>query len=151
MRLHRLLAAALLAFPMPLAHAQNPPSPTTLSALRDRFRVLLVFAKSPDDPALLAQAHMLKDDAPGMHDRDLLLIAVPYNTPSPSEVTLTPDATQDARHRFHVAPSDFTVLLLGKDGGEKFRANKPVPFSRLRDKIDTMPMRQEEMRDPGQH
>lgn len=149
MRLPLLLAASLLILP-PAMLAQSPSSPTTLTALRDRFRVLLVFAKSPDDPALLAQAHMLKDDGPGMHDRDLLLVAVPYNTPSPTEVALTPDAALDARHRFHVAPTDFAVLLLGKDGGEKFRSSKPVSFTRLRDKIDTMPMRQEEMRDAGQ-
>ena len=146
----RLLLAATLTLPMPVAQAQNPPSPTTLPALRDRFRPLLVFAKSPEDPALLAQFHMLKDDAPGLTERDILVIAVPYNTPSPSEVSLTPDATLDARHRFHIAPTDFTVLLLGKDGGEKFRSTEPVPFSRLRGKIDSMPMRREEMRSPGQ-
>ena len=150
MHLLRTLGVALLLLSMPLAQAQNPPSPTTLAALRDRFRVLLVFAKSPDDPALLAQAHMLKDDAPGMHERDLLLIAVPYNTPSPSEVALTPEAALDARHRFHIAPTDFTVLLLGKDGGEKLRSSKPIPYTRLQAKIDTMPMRQEEMRHPAQ-
>lgn len=149
MRALCLAASALLSMPFTTIPAQTPPSPTTLAAMRDQYRPLLVFAATPDDPALLAQFHMLKDDAPGLNERQVLLIAIPYNNPSPSQVSLTPADANAARRRFHVAPTDFTVLLLGKDGGEKLRSAKPVSFSRLRDTIDSMPMRQEEMRDPA--
>ncbi len=145
---HTLAGLALL--PALVVSAQNPPSPTTLDALRDHYRPLLVFARSPDDPALLAQFHMLKDDAPGLTERDVLLLAVPYNTPSPTPLSLTPNAALNARHRFHIAPTDFVVLLIGKDGGEKLRSTKPVPFAKLRDKIDSMPMRQQEIKDAAQ-
>lgn len=129
--------------------AQSPPSPTTLEALHDHYRPLLVFAANPSDPALLTQLRLLKDSAPGLARRDVLVIAIPYDTPSPLDPSLTPEAVVAARRRFHAAPPDFIVILLGKDGGEKLRSTKPVSFNKLQDKIDSMPMRQQEMADPA--
>ena len=150
--MHRTLRSVVLSscllMPLPAALAQNPHSPTTLSQLQDRYRVLLVFAPKPDDPALLAQLHMLKDAAAELSRRDLLLIAVPYDNPSPSEVSLTPEAARKARRDFDIAPDRFAALLLGKDGGEKLRSAKPVSLDGLRSLIDSMPMRQQEMRNP---
>jgi hypothetical protein len=127
--------------------AQSPPSPTTLARLRDHYRPLLLFAASPDDPSLLAQLHMLKDSAPGLFSREVVLIAVPFNTPPPTELALTQTEAEAARKRFGIAPNQFVALLLGKDGGEKLRSRKPIPFSKLQDTIDAMPMRQGEMRE----
>ena len=137
-----LLASAMLT-------AQTPPSPTTLDQLRDSYRPLLIFAASPDDPSLLAQLHMLKDSVPGLARRDVLVIAVPFQTPSPTDVSLTAEAATAARRHYRIAPPDFTVILLGKDGGEKLRSTKPVSFTKLQEKIDSMPMRQQEMADPA--
>lgn len=128
--------------------AQTPPSPTTLANLRDTYRPLLLFAPSPDNPSLLAQLHKFKDSAPGLHERDVLLIAVPFNNPAPTETSLTPEDATAARRRLRIAPDAFTLLLLGKDGGEKLRSLKPISFEKLRDTIDLMPMRQQEMRNP---
>ena len=126
---------------------QSPPSPTTLAQLRDRYRPLLLFASRPDDPALLAQLTRLKDAAAGLRERDVLVIAIPYKDPSPSNLSLSSSDAQAARRAFHVEPEDFTAILLGKDGGEKYRSAKPVSFSKLRDTIDSMPMRKDEMKD----
>ena len=52
------------------------------------------------------------------------------------------------RRQFHIAPAEFAVVLVGKDGGEKKRWRQPVTFEQLRDTIDAMPMRQDEMRRP---
>ncbi len=132
------------------ATAQTPPSPTTLAQLRDTYRPLLLFARSPDDPSLLAQMTRLKDSAAGLHERDILVIAVPYNTPSPTQTSLTPADATEARRRFHVAPTDFTAILIGKDGGEKLRSTKPLSFNKLRDTVDAMPMRRDEMQKSNQ-
>ncbi len=59
---------------------------------------------------------------------------------------MSPDEQAAARRRFHVRPNDFTVILIGKDGGEKLRSHQPVSLDILRSTIDAMPMRQEEMR-----
>ena len=133
-------------FLLPMAHAQDPSSPVTLAQLRDRFRPLLLFASRPEDPALLAQMTRLKDAAPELKERDILVISIPYKDPSPGEVSLSAADGQAARRTFHVAPEDFTAILLGKDGGEKFRSTKPVSFEVLRDTIDSMPMRRNEMK-----
>lgn len=150
MRFAPLFCLGLL-LPLRAAAAQTPTSPTSLEALRDRFRPLLLFAAKPDDPSLLAQMTKLKDAAPGLHDRDILLIVVPFDTPSPTEVSLTPESAMAARRRFHVAPPDFTAILLGKDGGEKLRSRKPVSFDKLRELIDSMPMRKDEIKDAARH
>ncbi len=140
-----LLPFALFFMTTPIpALTQTPP--TTLAALRDHFRPLLIFAATPDDPGLRAQLTRLHDDAVGLAERDVLVIAVPYKTPSPTDTTLTSADAETARRRFNIAPNDFAVLLLGKDGGEKLRFHKPVPFSKFRDTIDGMPMRQQEMK-----
>lgn len=124
----------------------TPPSPTTLAALKDHFRPLLIFAASPDDPGLRAELTRLHDDAGGLAERDVLVIAVPFHNPSPTDTALTQADAEAARRRFSVAPDEFAVLLIGKDGGEKLRSGKPVSFSKLQDTIDRMPMRKEEAR-----
>ena len=130
-----------------LAAAQTPPSPVTLAQLHDRFRPLLLFAPSPADPSLAAQLLRLKSSAAELNERDVLLIAVPYRSPAPTEVSLTEEEALAIRRRFGVLPEQFTAVLLGKDGGEKLRSKKPVSFERLRDLIDSMPMRQEEAKE----
>ena len=134
-----------------LLSAQEPSSPTTLAQLRDRYRPLLLFASRPDDPSLLAQMTRLKDAAPGLAERDVLVIAIPYKDPAPTEVGLSAAESLAARRLFHVAPEDFTAILLGKDGGEKYRSRKPISFGKLRDTIDSMPMRQQERKGTVTH
>lgn len=147
MQMRHCLVLVLGLLNTPLMHAQTPPSPTTLAQLRDRYRPLLLFAARPDDPSLLAQLTKLKDAAPGLKERDVLVIAIAYKDPSPTEVSLSAAEGAAARRAFHVAPEDFTAILLGKDGGEKYRSAKPVSFERLQSKIDSMPMRKNEMKD----
>ena len=53
------------------------------------------------------------------------------------------------RQRFHVAPEDFVMVLVGKDGGEKHRYTDPAALLRSLEDIDQMPMRQREMRPGG--
>ncbi len=127
------------------SHAQTPPSPTTLAQLRNDFRPLLLFAANPEDPSLLAQLHRLKDFGAGLHERDVLVIAVPFRNPSSTETSLTAEDAMAARRRFDIGPDQFVVLLIGKDGGEKMRSTKPLSFEKLRDTIDAMPMRKDEM------
>ncbi len=91
----------------------------------------------------------LKDSAAGLAERDVLVVAIPYKDPSPTDVSLSAADALAARRSFHVAPEDFTAILLGKDGGEKFRSRKPISFEKLRDTIDSMPMRKQEMKGTG--
>ena len=123
---------------------------TTLAALKDRYRPVLIFAPHPDDPQLEIQTRTLEEHAAEAQERDLAVIALPYQTPSSSRLQLSPADAEAARRRFHVAPTDFAVLLLGKDGGAKLRSAKPLSMRTLDEIIDAMPMRQDEMRGKGQ-
>ena len=120
--------------------------PTTLAQWRDRARPLLIFAPAPDDARMLAQLHTLGEHAAEMADRDLVPIAVPYRDASSGVAQLGPQEAEVVRQRFHVRPEEFAVVLVGKDGGAKWRSGKPVSMEALNGKIDAMPMRKEEMR-----
>ena len=88
-----------------------------------------------------------------MQERDLILIPeLELWAKTDEDLSLKRSAlnTQEeqaySRRRFHIHPNDFTVLLLGKDGGEKFRSHTPITMERLTQIIDAMPMRRQEMR-----
>ncbi len=124
---------------------------TTLAELRDHARPLLIFASRPDDPQLEIQVRTLNEHAAEAHERDLVPVALPYNNPSPTPVQFSATDAEAARRRFHVAPGDFTVILVGKDGGAKLRSAKPLSMQKLMDTIDAMPMRQDEMHGKSGH
>ncbi len=102
---------------------------TRLGELRWGHRPILVFAE-PGDPRLDAQIARFEAERAALEDRENLVIVD----------TLARSALRD---RF--APAGFTVILVGKDGGEKFRRDAVVDPETLHALIDTMPMRQREM------
>jgi hypothetical protein len=123
-----------------------PPETSTLAGLRDRARPLLIFGPEPGDSRMQAQLSILRDNAAEAADRDLVAIALPATGVPPTETRLTADDAAAARRRFHVKAGEFVVILVGKDGGEKLRSDKPIAFERLRSVVDAMPMRKEEMK-----
>jgi hypothetical protein len=50
------------------------------------------------------------------------------------------------RKQLFVPPGQFMVILIGKDGGEKFRQDRKVELKDIFKIIDVMPMRQQEMK-----
>ncbi|MEM6780242.1 MAG: DUF4174 domain-containing protein [Pseudomonadota bacterium] len=124
------LLALFMILPM-TTHAQS------LEELRWQNRVLLVFNgdESVQDK-VEAQAKIVVDHADGFAERDLIVRGI---TPAPDTM---------ARYmQFDVEPHQFIVILIGKDGGEKGRWDKPVAAEELFALIDAMPMRQREMQD----
>jgi len=136
------------------ASAQTEAPPTgivSLASLRNNARVLLIFASKPDDPQLEIQLRTLNEHASAAADRDLVAIALPYQNPSPTPASFTSSEAEAIRRRFNIAPGDFAVILLGRDGGEKLRSGKPLSIDKLNTAIDAMPMRQDEMHFRAQH
>ena len=135
--------------------AQGPPT-VTLSTLRDTHRPLLVFTPRTT-PEFLIQIRALAAGANDLHPRNVIVVPMLlHDDNKPWGVTFKLDdigamsaADQDAaRKRFHIAPNAFTVILIGKDGGEKLRSTTPLSLDTLHSTIDAMPMRQDEMRQP---
>lgn len=83
-------------------------------------------------------------------DRDLLLFHVgelPKRGKASYAVSLPSEAQADLRERYGLTGDTAQLLLIGKDGGVKQRQTAPnFSLQRMYALIDTMPMRQEEMR-----
>lgn len=93
-------------------------------------RQLLIFGVN--QPEFKKQLHLLKQDSIGLADRDLLVYT--YKDGS------------SFHKKYEVKPGQFTIILIGKDGGEKFRSYTVVKPETLFALIDGMPMRKAEMR-----
>jgi hypothetical protein len=134
-----------------------PALPATLRAMRDCYRALLVFGPSLTSPQMVDQLNQLKANVGDMKSRALLYVPiVPEGHNQPIVGTKVPTArlSEDelaaVRLRFKVEPADFLVILIGKDGGEKLNSPTPVPMDRLKQLIDSMPMRKNEMKQQTQ-
>lgn len=118
-------------------------APTTLTAMRGRYRPLLIFsggnAKFAEQQMTEIAAH-----AAEARDRQVLLVGVQGTDSNVQTALLAPAEQERAQHRFGISPGQFVVILLGKDGGEKLRSSSPISWKKLRSTIDAMPMRQSE-------
>ncbi len=128
----------------PASPAVAVPSPDAQPSSR---RPLLLFAPRADDPRLVAQLEAVRATRAAFDARDMLLIVVVAAGPPPPGV----DAVEAAdaarlRERYGVPPDGFAVRLVGKDGGLKRSADAAVDLAPWYALIDTMPMRQREMR-----
>ena len=104
----------------------------TLKDYRWKNRVLLIFG-DPTTDKFQAQKTILAGNPEGLEDRDMVILEPPQT------ITLA--------KRYKVDSRNFTVILVGKDGGEKLRQEEPVTLDQLFGLIDQMPMRRREMRD----
>lgn len=105
-------------------------STTITSFQASNPRRLVIFGK---DRALIeSQLQMLSSDSPGIAERDVRIE--------------TPDLTSTLVKKYNPTKDQFTVILIGRDGGEKYRTHTPVSSQILFDIIDSMPMRQSEIR-----
>lgn len=121
-------------------------------ALDGANRVLLVFSDD-GDPAFAEQAALLDAADPGaLEERDLVVLLVPRDGTTrvivggPAEAY---DAAALRRKRGVAANAGFTALLVGKDGGTKWRADQPARPVEIFALIDSMPMRANEMKRNG--
>ena len=149
--MHRSAALITLTATLMAGTPMHAQAPTTLAALRDSKRVLLVFAGA-HDARVEQQWSILVDQRAQAAERDLVTILLTRSLVNKHDGDTAPSATftdseqQAVRTRFRVKPNDFTVILIGKDGGEKMRSHAPIPWQTLQQTVDAMPMRQDEMR-----
>jgi len=126
--MRRILAAMLITL------GAGEAKPETLAAHRWEARPVLVFAPSEEDPRLAAQLDLLEAAGAALRDRRVVVIV---------------DTDPDSALRDRFRPDGFTVILVGLDGGEKYRSRGIVPVETLNGRIDAMPMRRRELRSRG--
>jgi len=115
-----------------VANAERDP----LSRYRWTMRVLVVLAADPEGPDLAEQRRQIESLKDGAAERELVVVQPPAG--SAEEKAL--------RMQLGLGNEPFQAVLVGKDGGAKLRAAKPITALELMATIDAMPMRQNEMR-----
>jgi hypothetical protein len=96
------------------------------------YRQLLIFEGAKHSALARQQIKLLKDAQEAVDDRDLKPIIV--------------KGGNALYKKYQVKQDEFAVILVGKDGTEKYRAKKVVPLDELFALIDAMPMRREEVK-----
>lgn len=104
-----------------------------LNQYRWEKRPVFLFAPSPKHAALQEQLKNFKLNKKQLTERDVILLLCA----SSAEHSLL-------RKQFKIKANSFTAILIGKDGGEKWRSEKPFLTAELLQRIDAMPMGQEE-------
>ena len=126
-----------------LASGQND----MLEPYRWENRLILLFG-SAESVSVQQQLRELKKEPAEITDRDLLIFHI-----AGDEVRLineTSDRSFSAdlfRSRYNISKNEFRYILIGKDGGVKLKKKDFVPNTSMFSLIDSMPMRQREMRE----
>jgi len=140
MRLTMVLLAAVL--------FASPADAAPLDAYAWKNRLMIIFAPALQDWRLIDQRELNVHAIEGLKDRDMVIFAVAGENRINAELGPAPEIGGAAlRQRFGVADDDFAIILVGKDGTEKYRAAEPVDLAVIFDIVDGMPMRRREMRD----
>ena len=100
-------------------------------------RVIELYTHAANDPLYLHQLKLLSADQQGLDERDIIIKKFVF------------DEHNASGFKKRSAGENFTVILIGKDGGEKYRSDQPLSLKKLYALIDAMPMRREEMRKPA--
>ena len=118
-----------------------------LDAYQWKNRIILIFAPSSDSDAYERQMREFEGQEDGILDRDLMILEIFENGESRwGDTVLSERVAPRMRRQLDVEAGEFSIILIGKDGGEKFRRQVPVGVSEIFNMIDAMPMRQQEMR-----
>ena len=116
-----------------------------------KHRLLLVFASSNEDGAYQEFIKKLQGQEGELVERDLLVFSIFGRGQSRlGNSVIDPHSAASLREKFSVRPGQFTVVLVGKDGGEKLRRGAAVDIDEVFSVIDAMPMRQREMEERKQ-
>src|ERR1700759_2930768 len=91
------------------------------------YRSVEIYADSFMNPSFQQEIRELHSDEPGMRNREIKVVQI-----------IRAERTADRFRQKHVK-GNFTVILYGKDGGEKFRSTDIVSAQKLFTIIDAMP------------
>ncbi|MFC1713317.1 CIA30 family protein [Candidatus Poribacteria bacterium] len=111
-------------------------------------RLLMVFSPSESHPDYKSQKKEIVEKIAQIDERDLVVFEIfEEGENRVSNSTIAHAAGESLREKFSVKPEEHTVVLMGKDGAEKLRSTGHVPIEEIFSLIDSMPMRQSEIRE----
>lgn len=111
-------------------------------------RLIVISAPSPSDRYLLDQRKLLLGRSEEILDRDLKIIQITGRGQNLiDDLHLSRESAAEFQCRLGLSMKAFQILLVGKDGTVKLKSPEPVPAGLIFSLIDSMPMRQREMRE----
>ncbi|PRC44393.1 hypothetical protein C6A85_000000100465 [Mycobacterium sp. ITM-2017-0098] len=109
-------------------------------------RPLLVFAPADSDPRLVETLSRIEASRCDFVSRDMVLgLVVSEGNSTLDGQAIGADESQELMNQYAIGADAFTVLLIGKDGGEKLRVDEVPNLQTIFAVIDGMPMRNREM------
>ncbi len=138
------LMTAILANWSAGAEAADP-----LKHLQRDKRPLLLFAKSRSFAPLDKQVDLLRDYRPDLEDRDMIVLSTTGSQETSAAigyVSINRGTARQLRKAYNPELKGLTVILIGKDGSEKARWQKVVNPQEIFNLVDSMPVRQDELR-----
>ena len=109
-------------------------------------RPLLVFAPTVGDPRVIETLSRIEASRRDFVGRDMVLGLVMAEDDSTLDgQVIDADEPQRLRDQYAIAENGFVVVLIGKDGGEKWRVDEVPDLQAIYAVIDGMPMRSREM------
>lgn len=122
-----------------------------LSQFHWKNRLLFLFAPKRSHPVFDTLHKSIAAQQAEVEDRDLLVFEILESDPSVmNSDRLDPQTAQYLRKKLDAPRGEFTVILIGKDGGVKLKRQEKIQLEDIFALIDAMPMRQEEMRQKAQ-
>ena len=129
----------------------QPQGTLDLAAYVWKNRLLLLFASSNEDGSYQEFMKKLQKQEDEIVERDLLVFSIFERGQSRfGNSVIDRHSAASLRDKFSIIPGQFTVVLVGKDGGEKLRRGAAVDIDDIFSVIDSMPMRQREMKERGE-
>ena len=122
-----------------------------LAGFQWKNRLLFLFAPDGNHPKFKKLQHDIAGQPYEVKDRDLVIFEILEQGASRMQTgVMDRQAADSVRDRFGIAKNEFTLILVGKDGGVKLKRENYVSLATVFDLIDSMPMRQIEMRQKKQ-
>ena len=113
-----------------------------LEDLQWKHRIILVFGNTESsNDALTTRFQQHMED---IHERDILYFLIGENIVTNADSFLEKGYTKSLRKKYAVDEQTMSVILIGKDGGEKYRRSY-LDLEEIYGVIDVMPMRMREM------
>nr|WKN35556.1 DUF4174 domain-containing protein [Tunicatimonas sp. TK19036] len=115
---------------------------------RWKNRVLLIYADSDLSTEYQQQLQEIEGHRKGINERDIIVYSIFHQQIVASEGKIEDKrAAQALRQKYSISNSQLTIVLIGKDGGEKLTQKGLLGAEQLFGVIDQMPMRKEEMKE----
>ena len=122
-----------------------------LSQFKWKNRLLFLFAEDASDPLFKNLQSQIMAQKTEVDDRDLIVFEVPSKDPARMGTTpLDQQQADSIRNHFDIPSNSFSLILVGKDGGIKLKREDRVDLREVFGLIDSMPMRQNEIRQKSQ-